>query len=103
MPTLDWDVQKCVKKCSPKTIDTPHKETISLKRLNKQDITFQDIVHAYELMAKIVTVYGDKYLPIFERLHREIKERQSRHTLLEIAEKISHRHLSTDNVFEKKQ
>ncbi len=37
----------------------------------------KDIEHAYKIAAKIVAMYGDTYLPVFERMHVELaKQRQ---------------------------
>lgn len=48
-------------------------------------ITEESIEKAYSVMAKIVVNYGDKYLPVFERMH-EIKEAyQSKQNLKNLA------------------
>ncbi|MBU7569300.1 MAG: hypothetical protein KAF41_01485 [Flavobacterium sp.] len=42
--------------------------------MSKQDImTIENIERAYIIMAKIVRDYGDKYIPVFQRMH-EIRE-----------------------------
>ena len=102
MPTLDWKLHECLKKCTPRAPDTPKAQNINLKKLRKQDITFYDVVRAYKFIANIVTIYGDKYLPIFERLHNEVIKQKSNNELLDIAKNITQKKLSTDNKSEKK-
>lgn len=97
MPTLDWNVNDCLKRCSPNIISYPQARGVDLNNLEAQDITFNDIVDAYKFMAEVVTIYGDKYLPIFERLHREIEEHKEKDELLELAKNITYKNLSTDN------
>lgn len=43
---------------------------------------------AYTIIAEIVTKYGDKYLPIFKRMHEEKLQRQANADLQRIAKAI---------------
>jgi len=46
--------------------------------------TMQEIEHVLKLAAKVVALYGDAYLPTFQRLHREFqmaKDNQDQKTL----------------------
>jgi hypothetical protein len=43
---------------------------------------------AYKIAAKIVAEHGDTYLPVFERLHNEIMQHESKRSLKELALKI---------------
>ncbi|MBL3591682.1 MAG: hypothetical protein JMN24_18160 [gamma proteobacterium endosymbiont of Lamellibrachia anaximandri] len=96
MATLDWNVEDYLKRHRP-SINTKRQQTgRRINQLSKEDITLDDIINAYEVVARIVTIYGDIYLPIFERLHREIEEHKMKNKMLNIAKDISCRKLSTD-------
>ena len=38
--------------------------------------TVQEIEHAMKILAKVVSMYGETYLPIFKRLHTEFLKAQ---------------------------
>lgn len=58
-----------------------------LYKNTKPPITFKDIQKAYVQAAKIVSVYGEKYLPIFERVETEyLKHQKKMETLCRINE-----------------
>ncbi|MBW7941447.1 MAG: hypothetical protein H3C64_03385 [Candidatus Kuenenia stuttgartiensis] len=44
---------------------------------------------AYQIIAAIVTKYGDKYLPIFKRMHEEKQLRQANAELEMIAKTVA--------------
>ena len=44
---------------------------------------------AYTIAAQIVTAYGEKYLPLFKRLHDEVELKQSQQHLKNIAATIA--------------
>ncbi|PCJ02015.1 MAG: hypothetical protein COB14_03120 [Alphaproteobacteria bacterium] len=97
MPTLKWDIDKCLEQCSPAPLSNPpfiFKERP--KRL--QRVTFVEIRKAYNQIAKIIALHGEQYLPLFERLHTEITEYRERKELLNIATKIGGINLSTDDI-----
>ncbi|MGH1404332.1 MAG: hypothetical protein ACRBDL_08810 [Alphaproteobacteria bacterium] len=58
-----------------------------------RDISTEELKKAYLISAKIVSLYGEKYLPIFERLESEYRKRKkSKEALqraLSVIEKIS--------------
>lgn len=87
MHTHKWDLQKCLNQCSPKIITMNH--ILTHERLSSDDITLDLITEAYEVMARIVTQHGDRYLPIFQRLHNEIEEYRSHDSLLKLAKNIA--------------
>jgi hypothetical protein len=37
-------------------------------------ITKQQLLEAYRIAAQVVALYGDAYLPAFERLHKEMEK-----------------------------
>ena len=57
--------------------------------LNPSDITDERLLAAYRVMADIVSIHGESYLPIFERLHYEVEQLERRTGLLELARSIS--------------
>ena len=44
---------------------------------------------AYQIMARIVRDYGDKYLPVFKRLHEEREVRKANQGLKDIALQVA--------------
>ena len=53
------------------------------------EISLDEIISARDKCARIVAVFGSRYLPIFERLETELTERQKKQQLLEKALQIS--------------
>jgi len=49
---------------------------------NDEDIPTHEIEHAAAIAAMVVKDFGEIYWPIFERLEREIEQRQSRQNKL---------------------
>jgi len=43
----------------------------------------------YQISAAIVSQHGEKYLPIFERFHKEVLLRQSKNMLIQTAKNIA--------------
>ncbi|HTN46365.1 MAG TPA: hypothetical protein VL098_08470 [Flavipsychrobacter sp.] len=56
-------------------------------------VTDERLEEAYTIMAAIIRDHGDKYLPVFKRLHEERLQRKEKNDLkaiaLQVAEKIS--------------
>jgi len=48
-----------------------------------------DLDRCYRIMASVVRKHGDDFLPIFERLHKEIQAREERNKLKEIANTVA--------------
>ena len=55
-------------------------------------LSLAQIKRAYHQAAKIVTLYGDKYLPIFERLEKEYHDKKDKVKTLNRAIKIAEKH-----------
>lgn len=53
-----------------------------------KELTEEKFNAAYIIIAAIVTKYGDKYLPIFKRMHEEKLQRQANADLQRIAKDI---------------
>ena len=51
-------------------------------------LTDEKLQAAYVIIAEIVTKYGDKYLPIFKRLHEEKLQRLANADLKAIAQQV---------------
>jgi len=47
------------------------------------------VEHALRIIARTVTKYGDKYLPIFERVFAEVEILKNQNNLLQIAKLIA--------------
>lgn len=65
--------------------------TIKEARMSDQ-LSLEQIKRAYHQAAKIVARYGDKYLPIFERLEKEYNERKDKVKTLKRAIQIAEKH-----------
>jgi len=52
-------------------------------------VTDEDLESAYKIMAMIVRKYGDKYLPVFKRIHEERELRKAQQSLKNIALQIA--------------
>lgn len=55
----------------------------------QEKITEEVLEEAYRIMARIVRDYGEKYLPIFKRLHEEREIRKAKQELKDIALQIA--------------
>jgi len=51
--------------------------------------SYDEIFDAVQYMARIVTLYGDRFLPIFERLQEELKKAEQRKISLDLAKQIA--------------
>jgi hypothetical protein len=47
--------------------------------------SLEKLEHAYQIAAKVVSLYGDAYLPIFERLHLDLEDQKKNRDLKRIA------------------
>jgi len=52
-------------------------------------VTDENIEKAYIIMAQIIQKYGDKYLPIFKRIHEEREARKANQDLKNIALQVA--------------
>ena len=52
-------------------------------------ITLTQLQTAYKIAAKVVTQYGDVYMPIFKRLHEEVDKRMAEEKLKNIALQVA--------------
>ena len=59
----------------------------------KSIIHMQDIEKAYIMMARIVRDYGDKYMPVFQRMHDIRNTYKAKQDLKNIALQIAHKTL----------
>ena len=59
------------------------------KYAEHDDVSFVDLRSAYEVAAGMVAEHGDKYLPWFERLEKEIQDRQKQSEIRERALKVA--------------
>ena len=54
-----------------------------------ETVSDDELKKAYETAALVVTKYGDKYLPIFERLEREYEARMQNKKAMDRAKAIT--------------
>ena len=54
-----------------------------------EHVTFEELARARVQIAQIINTYGEKYLPIFERLDNEYNQRKAQQDLLTKARNIS--------------
>jgi len=86
----DWKIEKHINKLLPKQNDLSSEFNYEPRRhFEKGAISDELLEECYVYMAFVVKDYGDKFLPIFERLHREREKRKSQKEMLEIALSIS--------------
>ena len=85
----EWNIEEIIRRYSP---NIHNASSYPIARPEKIDaITYADIQESYELMANIVIEHGDEYLPIFERLHDELKNHMAKRKLLSKAFEISNK------------
>lgn len=53
-----------------------------------EEITNERLLAAYEVLASIISVHGDQYLPLFKRLHTEIENRKKNDEYVKLAKTI---------------
>ncbi|TVQ84003.1 MAG: hypothetical protein EA357_04185 [Micavibrio sp.] len=71
-------------------METPKKPVLYTRKYTKDDdISFDDLRTAYRRAARLVDTHGKDYLPVFERLERELQERQHEEALLARAKEVA--------------
>ena len=84
----EWHVEACIEKLRPGDLSDRFKVQ-GRPHFEEEDITDEILKECYVTMARIVNQHGERYLPIFERIHAEIENRNAKRKLLEAALKIS--------------
>ena len=77
----DWGIEEYLAKIKAQIHDLPEATLI----IKDEDVTLERLNNCYTAIAKIVVTHGEVYFPIFERLHREIQEFETRKKLLKLA------------------
>jgi len=91
MTTYEWSANECL----DAWLKRAHKEISSSSNhstnpiFDENEVTFSVLQEAYTTAAKAVAEHDEAYLPLFERLHNEIKEQQSKDELLSKAIEIA--------------
>ena len=65
--------------------------------------TLEEIIHARDRCASIVAKYGKKYLPIFERLEKEVENRKKQDALFQKAIQIDAQNVTQNGTQVKKR
>jgi hypothetical protein len=77
-PISDFKLDQTLKKSMPS-------KKISLK---ESDLTIELLEEASVIMAKIIEIHGDHYLPIFIRIMDEIDKRKEQQAYKELAQRL---------------
>jgi len=84
-----WDMDELIKRHSPRLpCDTPI-SPVRHTPINPNDITYERLKEAYLSVAMIVAEHGECYLPIFERLDKELQKAEKNQSLLDKAFRIA--------------
>jgi hypothetical protein len=91
MSDREWIIDDYLERLYPRCSEKLSNHFTASSRQNAQDIEVTDelLYESYVFMANIVKTYGEQFLPIFERLHSEIKIREEKRSILEAAMEVS--------------
>jgi hypothetical protein len=73
---------------SSRVISTPFSRRA---KMSVENISLEEIEHAYKIAARIVAKFGDAYLHTFQRLHEELQIRYQQQDLKSIALNVAQR------------
>jgi len=59
------------------------------KHTHADELSMDELYDCYETLARIVKRYGKDYLPLFERVHKEIESRKSENRMVDIAHRVA--------------
>ena len=87
MTDRPWCINDYIHKLYPRRVDGLSEQFfLSSKQIESEiEVTDEALYESYVVMATIIKLYGDQYLPIFERLKAEIDARDERKVLLDKA------------------
>ena len=91
MPTREWRLENYLKKLYPnRGVSLPTTfDNVATPKILEQDISDELVEECYRIIAGVIATHGENYLPIFERLHVELSERDKRRKLLDEAFKVA--------------
>ena len=80
----DWDISTYLPKLYPvKLISLEPSFSCGASAIHEDsEVTDEILDECYVLIAQAVTLYGERYLPIFERIHEEREVRRKQKELL---------------------
>lgn len=85
-----WDIDACLRRIAPsKGALCDSFRSVARHNIRDEDVTDTMLEECYIMMANIVKDHGELYLPIFERLHEELKIRKSKKDLIGLAHRVS--------------
>ncbi len=64
----------------------------------KEDLSIGEVKSAYQQAAKVVALYGETYLPLFERLEVEYHKKKCRLIMLERALDVARSDIDDDTL-----
>lgn len=86
----EWNIDEIIRKYDPRVVSQLIVSDHRVKKAAIPDqISYEDLEAAYNVAAKVVAIYGEIYLPIFERLQFELDIFDKKKKLLEKAKKIA--------------
>ena len=53
------------------------------------ELTIERLERCLKVSAKVVSIHGDKYLPLFVRINRELEEMRNKKMMMDLANKIA--------------
>lgn len=57
--------------------------------MKQRTVSDEEVEKAYKIMAGVIRDHGDKYLPVFQRLHEEYEQRKAKRDLKNLALQIA--------------
>jgi hypothetical protein len=72
--------------------DKPAASLLLKRRTFGPEVSDDLVEEAYTAIASIVKTHGEKYLPLFERLHRERQKRVQQRDLMRVALEVANSH-----------
>lgn len=57
--------------------------------MKQRTVSDEEVEKAYKIMAAVIRDHGDKYLPVFQRLHEEYEQRKAKRDLKNLALQVA--------------
>lgn len=85
---LDVHAERILRKARKAVTPSPLPDLFNEKAMRPDEVSDERLRAAYEALASIVAAHGEQYIPLFKRLHAELKERQENKEYASIAKEI---------------
>lgn len=88
--TFDWSIEDCQERLIPSRGQLARNFTgVAGGSINDDDVTDRMLSDCYVIVAQIVEEHGEHYLPLFQRLQKEIDLRKQNKKLLRDAKSVA--------------